>query len=183
METSLPSEVTVWTIGHSTRTIEEFVRVLEAHGIKAVADVRRFPTSRRYPHFDARELQRSLTEVGIEYLPFPELGGYRRPRADSINTAWRSKGFRGYADYMETAGFQRGIERLLAMARERRSAVLCAERLWWRCHRALIADYLKARDVSVIHIEDAEKTVAHPFTSAARIIEGRLSYRRGVDGG
>ncbi len=171
------SETTVWTMGHSTRTIDEFIDVLAAHRIAMLVDVRRFPTSQRYPHFDSPRVERSLAKAEINYLCFRELGGFRQPRSDSANTAWRSKGFRGYADYMETNAFEDAIEQVLQVARDRPTAVMCAERLWWRCHRALIADYLKARSIHVIHIEDAEKTVIHPFTNAARIIDGKLSYR------
>lgn len=169
-------ELRIWTIGHSTRNLAEFLELLAANKIEALADVRQFPASRRYPHFNQRELCQSLTEAGIQYVPLPELGGRRRPRADSRNTAWRNESFRGYADYMETAEFQAGIERLTAVARQRRTAILCSEALWWRCHRALISDYLKAAGVTVEHIMDLNKNEPHPYTSVARIKEGKLSY-------
>jgi uncharacterized protein (DUF488 family) len=169
---------TVWTIGHSTRSIEEFIAALQANGIALLADVRLLPGSRRYPHFDQEALSRSLLAAGIHYEHFPELGGRRKTRPDSVNTAWRNASFRGYADHMETPLFASGIERLLALSRATGSAaVMCAEAVWWRCHRALVSDYLKASGIEVIHIMDAKKTEPHPFTSAASLVEGQLSYR------
>jgi uncharacterized protein (DUF488 family) len=167
---------TVWTIGHSTRSIEEFSAVLKAHRIEAVADVRSLPGSRRYPHFDSEPLARTLGAAGIEYRWIRALGGRRRVRPDSPNTAWRSEAFRGYADYMMTDAFQAGISQLLALAGSKRTAILCAEAVWWRCHRSLISDYLKAHGVKVIHIFDEEKIEEHPYTPAAHIQDGRLSY-------
>ena len=167
----------IWTIGHSTRTIEEFVRALQAHGIKLVADVRLLPGSKRYPQFNKEKLAKSLIDDAIGYEHFPELGGRRKPRRDSRNTAWRNEAFRGYADYMETAEFSHGIARLRKMAeRHGAVAIMCAEAVWWRCHRSLIADYLKAQGTEIIHIMDANKTATHPFTSAAKIVDGKLDY-------
>lgn len=168
--------LTVWTIGHSTRSLEEFLDLLAANDIEAVADVRRFAGSRKYPHFGQDALRKALAEVGVEYVPFPELGGRRRPRPDSRNTIWRNESFRGYADYMETEAFRAEIGRLLELAHRRRTAVMCAEAVWWRCHRALIADYLKARGICVRHIVDAKKSEVHPYTSAARLRNGELIY-------
>lgn len=169
----------IWTIGHSTRTIEEFIGALQANGIKLVADVRLLPGSKRYPQFNKEELARSLREDAIGYEHFPELGGRRKARKDSRNTAWRNESFRGYADHMETAEFANGIARLQQMAdRDGATAIMCAEAVWWKCHRSLIADYLKAHGVAVIHIIDASKAEPHPFTSAARIVDGKLSYSR-----
>jgi uncharacterized protein (DUF488 family) len=167
----------IWTIGHSTRTIEKFIVALEAHDIKLLADVRSLPGSRRYPQFNKDSLIKSLKEHGIRYEHFPELGGRRKPKKDSQNTAWRNASFRGYADYMETEEFRKGIERLVELAKETGpAAIMCAEAVWWRCHRALISDCLKAGGVDVIHVVDANKTELHPFTSAARIVNGELSY-------
>ena len=166
----------IWTIGHSTRGAEEFVEILRKHQLEALVDVRSFPGSRRYPHFNKGQLSETLPEAGIEYLHLPELGGRRKPGAGSKNVAWRNEGFRGYADYMETPDFRKGIETLLGLGRSKRAAIMCAEALWWRCHRSLIADYLKARGVGVIHILAVGKAELHPYTSAARIIDGRLSY-------
>jgi uncharacterized protein (DUF488 family) len=167
---------TVWTIGHSTRSMEEFLSALKAHGIEAVADVRSLPGSRRYPHFDSEALAKTLADNRIEYQWIPALGGRRRARPDSPNTAWRSEAFRGYADHMVTDAFRAGIEELLELARRRRTAILCAEAVWWRCHRSLIADYLKASGITVMHIFDDKKTEEHPYTPAAHIKDGRLSY-------
>ncbi|MFL6568373.1 MAG: DUF488 family protein [Chthoniobacterales bacterium] len=164
----------IWTIGHSTRSIEEFIALLEENGIKLLADVRLLPGSKRYPHFNADALEHSLGERGIRYEHFRELGGRRKARADSRNTAWRNESFRGYADYMEKEEFRRGIERLESFGIP--TALMCAEAVWWRCHRALVSDYLKARGVDVIHILAPRKTEAHPFTSAARLVDGALSY-------
>jgi len=167
----------IWTIGHSTRTIEKFISLLEEHGIKLLADVRLLPGSKRYPQFNKKTLADSLGKVGISYEHFPELGGRRKPREDSPNTAWRNESFRGYADYMETEEFDKGIKRLLDLAADAgATAIMCAEAVWWRCHRSLVADYLKARSMEVMHILDANKTEPHPYTSAARIANGKLSY-------
>ena len=171
--------LTIWTIGHSTRTLDEFLDLLTVNAIEALADVRRFPASRKYPHFNQDALRNSLPGIGVEYVPLPELGGRRRPRPDSHNTVWRNESFRGYADYMETEGFHAGIEQMLELACRKRTAVMCAEAVWWRCHRSLIADYLKAAGVSVRHIIDGTKSEIHPYTSAARFRDGKLSYSPG----
>ena len=167
----------IWTIGHSTRAIDEFISLLEENGLKLLADVRAWPSSKRYPHFNKEALAESLTAHGIRYEHFPELGGKRKAKLDSRNTAWRNASFRGYADYMETEQFQKGIERLLNVAgKAGPTAIVCAEAVWWRCHRSLIADYLKARGVEVLHIFGAKKVEPHPYTPAARIVNGELSY-------
>ncbi|MDQ3622457.1 MAG: DUF488 domain-containing protein, partial [Verrucomicrobiota bacterium] len=124
------------------------------------------PGSRRYPHFDQDQLAGALRAEGIAYHHFPELGGRRKPGPGSRNTAWRHPAFRAYADHMETAGFAGAVERLAALASGKRTAIMCAEAVWWRCHRSLIADFFKARGWTVIHILDAEKTQEHPFTAA-----------------
>jgi len=172
----------IWTIGHSTRKIDVFISLLEQNGIRLVVDVRSLPGSRRYPQFDKETLAKSLKERGIRYEHFAELGGRRKPRSDSRNIAWRNASFRGYADYMETEEFQKGIQRLVDLARDAGPiAIMCAEAVWWRCHRALISDYLKARGIEVLHILDANKIEQHPFTSAARIVDGALSYGSETD--
>src|SRR6185436_4182603 len=138
----------IWTIGHSTRAIDEFISWLEENEIKLLADVRAWPGSKRYPQFNKEALAESLTAHGISYEHFPELGGKRKSKPD-----WRNTSFRGYADYMETEQFQKGIERLLDVAEETGpTANMCAEAVWWRCHRSLISDYLKTRGVEVLHI-------------------------------
>ena len=187
----------IWTIGHSTRAIDEFISLLEENEIKLLVDVRAWPSSRRYPQFNKDTLAESLNAHGIRYQHFPELGGKRKAKPDSGNTAWHNASFRGYADYMETEEFEKGIERLLDVAAQGaapkafgaevkhdgweavtpwRTAIICAEAVWWRCHRALIADYLKARGVEVLHILGANKVDPHPYTSTARIVNGELSY-------
>ena len=167
----------IWTIGHSTRNIDAFISLLEENGIKLLADVRSLPGSKRYPQFNKEPLAESLNAHGIRYEHFPELGGRRKSEPDSRNTAWRNASFRGYADYMETEEFHKGMERLLALAGEAGpAAIMCAEAVWWRCHRSLISDYLKARGIDVMHILDANKIEPHPFTSAARIVNGELNY-------
>jgi len=167
----------IWTIGHSTREIGEFISLLQSREIEAVADVRLLPGSRRYPQFNREQLEATLVEIGIEYVHFPELGGRRRPLKNSPNDTWRNESFRGYADYMMTEPFNAGIERLLQWAERKRTVILCAEALWWRCHRALIADELKVQGKVVRHILSKPKAEEHPFTAAARIVAGKLSYR------
>jgi uncharacterized protein (DUF488 family) len=167
----------IWTVGHSTRTDLEFGEILLAHNIQTLVDVRTYPGSRRYPQFNKPALSASLANLGINYIHERRLGGRRTPRKDSHNTAWRNAQFRGYADHMETEEFAAGIKELLELADRSRTAIMCAEALWWRCHRSLIADHLKARGHTVLHILDGVKTEEHPFTSAARIVDGELSYR------
>ena len=166
----------IWTVGHSTRQLEEFLELLAPHGIEAIADVRRYPGSRRLPHFSKDAFDASLAEARIAYAHFPELGGRRSPRPDSPNTAWRNDAFRGYADYMATDEFRAGIARLLELAQSARTAYMCAEALWWQCHRRLISDYLKAAGHEVIHILGPGKTELHPLMPPARIVDGRLTY-------
>jgi len=166
----------IWTIGHSTHPAEYFEEILESHSIEAIADVRAYPSSRRYPQFNKDALSQSLNRIGIGYYHFSNLGGRRHGKRDSRNTAWKNASFRAYADYMETEDFRQGIESLLRVSQAQRVAVMCAEAVWWRCHRSLISDYLKAEGVKVIHIIDEKKTQEHPFTSAASIVDGKLSY-------
>src|SRR3989441_1452476 len=135
------NQLKLWTIGHSTRSIDEFIEALKSFEIQSLADVRSFPGSRRYPQFNQENLRASLAAAGIGYIHLPDLGGRRRAKPDSLNMAWQNKTFRGYADYMETEAFQKGIARLLEAARERRTAIMCAEAVWWRCHSSLIFDY------------------------------------------
>lgn len=167
----------IWTVGHSTRSGEDFRQILLEHRIEVLVDVRTYPGSRRYPQFNRETLAESLKEVGTKYIHEPRLGGRRTPRPDSHNTAWRNAQFRGYADHMETEDFKTGVRELLELASDARVAVMCAEAVWWRCHRSLISDYLKAEGHEVVHIIDEKKTEEHPFTSAARIVDGELSYR------
>jgi uncharacterized protein (DUF488 family) len=167
----------LWTVGHSTRSIEEFIAILESFDLQVLVDVRTYPGSRRYPQFNKEQLRASVAGAGIVYHNMPELGGRRRARPDSQNVAWRNEMFRGYADYMETDEFRAGIEKLAELARANRTAVMCAEAVWWKCHRSLISDYFKAAGAEVLHIIGEGKAEEHPFTSAARIVDGALSYR------
>ena len=167
----------IWTIGHSTRKIDVFLSLLEENGIKLLADVRSLPGSKRYPQFNKEALAKSLSEHAIRHEHFPELGGRRKAKAGSKNTAWRNESFRGYADYMETEDFRKGIERLVDLAEKvGPTAIMCAEAVWWRCHRSLISDFLKVRGIEVLHILDHNKVKPHPFTSVAKILNGELSY-------
>lgn len=166
----------IWTVGHSTRSLGEFVGLLVAHDIEVIADVRRYPGSRRWPHFSREPLAEGLEARGLGYESFPELGGRRQPRPDSPNTAWRSAAFRGYADYMATEEFADGLSRLTDLACGLRTAIMCAEAVWWRCHRALIADVLRWAGFEVYHIMGPASSIVHPYTSAARITDGLLTY-------
>jgi len=167
----------IWTVGHSTHTAEIFGEILSAHQIAALVDVRMYPGSRRYPQFNKEALSESLDRLAIKYQHEPRLGGRRTPRKDSHNTAWQNAQFRGYADHMETPEFKQAVEELLELSSNTRTAVMCAEAVWWRCHRGLISDYLKSKGHTVIHIVNEKKTEEHPFTSVARIVDGELSYR------
>lgn len=167
---------TLWSIGHSTHSIEAFLDLLDHYGIETIADVRRHPGSRRLPQFGSEALQATLAERGIAYCWLPELGGRRRARPDSPNDAWRNASFRGYADHLDSEEFATGFERLLALASARRTAMMCAELLWWRCHRSLISDVLKLRGIEVIHIESERSAHPHPYTAPARRLGDRLIY-------
>ena len=170
-------QLTIWTVGHSTRSAEEFNQILTTHRIENLVDVRTFPGSRRHPQFNRDQLSNTLAAIAINYHHLPALGGRRPPSENSKNIAWNNPSFRGYADHMESVEFKKGIETLLELVRERRTAIMCAEAVWWRCHRGLIADYLKASNVDVVHIIDAKHIQKHPYTAAARIVNGRLSYQ------
>jgi uncharacterized protein (DUF488 family) len=150
--------------------------LLRAHTIEVVADVRRFPGSRRHPHFSRDRLEPFLRDHGIEYRWMPELGGRRSPRPDSNNTGWRVAAFRGYADYMETPEFAAAFAALGQLGAELRTAVMCAEALWWQCHRRLIADALTASGYFVVHIQTGEKSSPHKLIPPARLLRGRLDY-------
>jgi uncharacterized protein (DUF488 family) len=167
---------TIWTIGHSTRPIELFLAALTAFGIELVADVRRFPGSRRQPQFGAEALEDSLAGQDIAYRWLPALGGRRRPDAGSPNTGWRHPAFRAYADHVATEEFASGLFELLVLAGGQRTAVMCSETLWWRCHRRLIADVLTALEIPVTHIRDASASEPHRLGPPARIDRGMLSY-------
>jgi uncharacterized protein (DUF488 family) len=168
--------LSLWTIGHSTRTADEFLELLRAHRIEGVADVRRFPASRRHPHFSREQLEPTLKARQIDYHWLPALGGRRSPRPDSVNTGWRVAAFRGYADYMETPEFTEALGELLGIATARRTAIMCAEALWWQCHRRLIADALVALGHHVGHIMSSDEASPHKLIPPALIRDGKLSY-------
>ncbi len=212
--------MTIFTIGHSTRSLDDFIALLHSHGINRLADIRTVPKSRRHPHFAGDALARSLPAEDVAYRHFPGLGGLRKPKRDSTNTGWRHEGFRGYADYMQTAEFARALEELIDWARggperaapqldndvmsvqratpqlhedvaraegavptgnvaralQARVAIMCAEALWWRCHRQLVADALVARGIEVRHIASASSAPSHTLTDFARVDAGRVSY-------
>jgi uncharacterized protein (DUF488 family) len=167
----------VYTVGHSTLALEEFLDLLRSNRIERVVDVRRYPGSRRFPHFSREALREALSGAGIDYVHAAGLGGRRTEHPDSHNTAWRNGSFRAYADYMETAEFESALQDLKRMADEMSVVIMCAEALWWRCHRGLIADRLKSDAIDVVHIGTGGANQPHPYTSAARIVDGRLSYR------
>jgi uncharacterized protein (DUF488 family) len=174
---------TVWTLGHSTRSLDDFLAALAAHRVELVADVRRFPGSRRLPQFAQPALERALDAHGIAYLWLPSLGGRRRPDPASRNTGWRVAAFRAYADHMATEEFALGLQELMSAALGLRTAVMCAEVLWWRCHRRLIADALVALDWPVVHIRDARHAENHVLKAPARRVQGGLSYAGTAPGG
>ncbi|MDQ3282670.1 MAG: DUF488 domain-containing protein, partial [Acidobacteriota bacterium] len=164
----------IYTIGHSTRSPEEFVALLREHGVTRLADIRRYPGSRRYPHFAGESLQQTLPQHGIEYVHFPELGGRRKPLRNSPNRAWENEQFRGYADHMATAEFAHAVEALLAS--ERDTAYMCAEAVPWRCHRNLLSDELVRRGIDVTHILAPGKAQKHVLNKMARIDGDRVVY-------
>jgi uncharacterized protein (DUF488 family) len=166
----------VWTVGHSTRALDELIRLLQAHAIGRLVDVRTIPRSRRNPHFNGETLPGALEATGIAYTHAPGLGGLRCPRPDSINTAWRNAGFRGYADYMQTPAFAEHLGALIALAERERVAIMCAEAVPWRCHRSLIADALVARGVGVQHILQPSRAEPHALRGWARVEGTRVWY-------
>jgi uncharacterized protein (DUF488 family) len=167
--------LTIYTIGHSTRSFADFLALVERSRIERLVDVRAFPGSRRHPQFNRDALAQSLPEHGMEYLHRPALGGRRRPRPDAPPSAWRNEGFRGYADYMRTLEFHRALDELIKCAAERRTVIMCSEAVPWRCHRSLISDALYARGVTVEHILDSG-TSPHALTSFALVRDGEVSY-------
>ncbi|MDQ2753212.1 MAG: DUF488 domain-containing protein [Bacteroidota bacterium] len=170
------NQKTIWAIGHSTRTLEELIEVLQSFKIKAVADIRSYPGSRRYPHFNKEALEVSLPSNNVLYFHIKDLGGRRKTNTDSKNTAWHHPAFRGYADYMETDLFKEGIQALEKIAMQQRTAYMCSEALWWRCHRSMVSDFLKVEGWKVMHIMGIRKEEEHRFTAPAGIIDGVLSY-------
>jgi uncharacterized protein (DUF488 family) len=167
----------VWTIGHSTRSADEFISLLKSQEINRLADIRTIPQSRRYPHFGRDALAARLSGEGIQYRHFKDLGGLRKPRAQSANTAWKNQAFRGYADHMQTPEFSAAVGQLLDFADSGRLAVMCAEAVWWKCHRMLLSDALVAKQIDVQHILGAASPQPHRLTPFARIgDDGRVGY-------
>lgn len=169
---------TIWTIGHSTRSFDEFVSILHSFDIKIIADIRSFPGSRKFPQFNKEVLEISLPQNGIQYIHIKDLGGRRKANPNSKNTGWRHIAFRSYADYMETTSFKEGIRELEQIARRQRTAYMCSEAVWWRCHRSMVSDYLKLRGWKVMHIMGILKEQEHPYTAPARIVNNKLNYEK-----
>ena len=166
----------VLTVGHSTRAIEDFIRLLQAHNVNCVADVRTIPRSRHNPQFNDTALAASLGAAHVGYVHLAALGGLRHPRKDSPNMGWRNKSFRGYADYMQTEAFQAALETLIDMSREERIAIMCAEAVPWRCHRSLVSDALSVRDIPVIEILSAQDYRFHTLTPFAEVKGTDITY-------
>jgi uncharacterized protein (DUF488 family) len=164
---------TIWTIGHSTHGADEFAKLLAAQRVEVLVDVRRYPGSRRVPWTAADRIER---EVGIPYVHLPALGGRRKPKRDSPNAFWRNDSFRGYADHMSTDEFAAGLDELLSIAGERRAAVMCAEALWWRCHRRLLSDALVVRGLEVLHIDGRGQAEPHRLTTSAVVAGTEVAY-------
>ncbi len=168
----------IWTIGHSILELEAFLEMLRSFRIEMLVDVRRYPGSRRYTQFNKDNMAPALAEQGIDYEHMEMLGGRRTPAPGSPNTAWRMAQFRGYSDHMATPEFQQAMDKLKVWAKEHRVAYMCSEAVWWRCHRSLMSDQLKSEGWTVMHIMGAEKAQEHPYTKAARLVEGKLSYSK-----
>ena len=173
---SKETELAVYTIGHSTRTLEEFTELLQIYGVTLLLDVRTVPHSRHNPQFNKEALPEHLKHYGIKYIHIPEIGGLRHPKPNSINLALENASFRGYADYMQTKEFTDALLKIMALARENRVALMCAEALPWKCHRILISDALIARHVRVLHIISKTDTITHQLNELARVDGGKVSY-------
>ncbi|HTP42787.1 MAG TPA: DUF488 domain-containing protein [Nitrospiria bacterium] len=178
-QTGATPSLMIYTVGHSTRPIENFLAILNVHDIARLVDVRTIPKSRHNPQFNSTLLAASLKEVGIRYQHCPGLGGLRKPSKDSRNMGWKHPGFRGFADYMETAEFEAALQDLIQSAVKQHNAIMCAEALWWRCHRSLIADALLVRGIGVVHLMGPRKIEPHRLTPFAAMHNGRLSYPAG----
>lgn len=168
---------TVYTIGHSTHSITTFLTMLDSFNIKTLVDIRSMPGSRKHPQFDKECLNNSLKEAGIHYTHFSDLGGRRKVKKDSKNTRWNNESFRGYADYMETQSFKNAVIELEQTALENPTAFMCSEAVWWRCHRSMVSDYLKAKGWTVLHIMAMGKTQEHRYTEPARIVDDKVIYK------
>lgn len=167
---------TVYTIGHSTRSLAEFLDMLQSFDTKTLVDIRRLPGSRKFPQFDQENLKVSMEEAGIQYSYMADLGGRRKVQSDSKNTRWNNKSFRGYADYMETKEFENAVVELEHSALKQPTAYMCSEAVWWRCHRSMVSDYLKAKGWTVFHIMAIGKVQEHTYTSPARVVDETVFY-------
>ena len=167
---------TIYTIGHSTRTIEQFIELLKAHDIEELVDVRTIPKSRHNPQFGAEELAASLQRAGIAYTHLAKLGGLRHASKDSVNLGWQNISFRGFADYMATSEFQAGLDELKALAEKKTVVIMCAEAVPWRCHRSLIADALTVQSWQVLHIQSRKTATPHELTSFLKVQDGKITY-------
>lgn len=172
----IPASHTIYTIGHSTHSMDDFINMLKSFDIKALADIRRFPGSRKYPQFNKENLETALGNNGISYTHLEGLGGRRKVQTGSRNDRWRNDSFRGYADYMETADFENAVANLEAIAVKQPTVYMCSEAVWWRCHRSMVSDYLKAKGWTVLHIMVAGKADEHPYTSPARVVGKHVYY-------
>jgi uncharacterized protein (DUF488 family) len=170
------TELTIFTIGHSTRTIEEFVKLLKTYSVSLIIDVRTVPLSRHNPQFNRETLSNTIKAQGIKYIHMPGIGGLRRPKHDSINLAWRNRSFRGYADFMQTQEFIDNLLKIIALARENCLALMCAEALPWRCHRSLISDALVVRRFEVEHIISATSCLNHELNEIAQVKGTQITY-------
>ena len=166
----------IYTIGHSTRSMEEFVAMLRSFNIQLLVDIRSMPGSRKFPHFNQENLEIILPQAGIEYLYMEGLGGRRKVKKDSKNTRWNNLSFRAYADYMETEDFKTAVNELQDLARAKTTAYMCSEAVWWRCHRSMVSDYLKVKGWAVHHIMDVDKSQDHRYTAPAIIKANEVVY-------
>ena len=181
MDDQPDSKTVIFTIGHSTRPIEEFIELLRANHIRQLVDIRTIPKSRRNPQFSAENLSVSLGEAGIEYTHLKALGGLRRPRPDSVNTGWRNASFRGYADYMQTPEFEAALDRTIDLARQKPAALMCAEAVPWRCHRSLVSDALVVRGIEVREIVSRSAPNEHKLNAFARVTGRKITYPKNAD--
>lgn len=169
---------TIWTIGHSTRTFEEFVELLRLNQIEKLVDVRHYPGSRKFPQFNKDNLEIELPKCDVEYEHLVDLGGRRKVDPNSKNDAWRLASFRGYADYMESEQFNTAFDKLKTIASQKKTAIMCAEAVWWSCHRSMISDLLKVQGWEVLHIMSKAAASKHPYTAPAKIVDGKLNYSK-----
>jgi uncharacterized protein (DUF488 family) len=170
------SELFIYTIGHSIRTLHEFISLLNVYNIALLIDVRTVPRSRHNPQFNKETFADTLKPYGVKYIHTPEIGGLRHPKRDSINLAWKNMGFRGYADYMQTKEFTENLLKIIALAMENCTTLMCAEALPWRCHRSLISDALVVRHVKVLHIISKDNTITHELTEFAHVEGKKITY-------